>query len=152
MHDLPRRFGTFEWRPATRQVLRDGAALAIGARAFDVLPALIERRDRTVSKSELIDIVWPDVVVEENNLQVQVSGAAQAARRAGDRDDPGPRLPVHAAGRWREPAAARRCRPPSPARRRCRAHATCRRAAGPLIGRDARPGGRRARCCAQHRW
>ncbi|HUQ28933.1 MAG TPA: tetratricopeptide repeat protein [Usitatibacter sp.] len=45
----------------------------MGARAFDVLMALIDHRDRVVSKNELLDMVWPGLVVEENNLQVQVS-------------------------------------------------------------------------------
>ncbi|MFL6661667.1 MAG: ATP-binding protein [Rhizobacter sp.] len=44
----------------------------MGARAFDLLLALIERRDRVVLKSELLDLVWPRMVVEENNLPVQV--------------------------------------------------------------------------------
>jgi len=44
----------------------------LGGRAFDVLLALVERRERTVSKNELMELVWPTVVVEENNLQVQV--------------------------------------------------------------------------------
>ena len=47
--------------------------MALGARAFDVLLALIERRERLVTKDELLDLVWPGLVVEENNLQVQVS-------------------------------------------------------------------------------
>src|SRR5262249_7637009 len=42
-------------------------------RAFDLLVALVERRDRVVSKSDLIDICWPRVVVEEGNLQVQIN-------------------------------------------------------------------------------
>ena len=42
------------------------------ARAFDVLLALIERRDRVVIKSELFDVVWPGWVVEENNLQAPI--------------------------------------------------------------------------------
>ena len=31
------------------------------------------RRDRVVAKNELLELVWPGLVVEENNLQVQVS-------------------------------------------------------------------------------
>src|SRR5204862_2903342 len=45
-----------------------------GARGFDVLVSLIERRDRLVTKDELLGIVWPGLVVEEANVQVQVSG------------------------------------------------------------------------------
>ena len=71
---VPRyRFGGFELRPATRELLEGGRAIAIGARAFDVLLALIERRPRLVSKNDLLDLVWSDVVVEEANLHVQVS-------------------------------------------------------------------------------
>ena len=67
------RFGRVEVRPSERQLLVDDRPVAIGARAFDVLLALIERRDRVVGKNELLDIAWPGLVVEENNLQVQVS-------------------------------------------------------------------------------
>lgn len=56
-----------------RTLLIDGIAASIGARAFDVLLALVERRDRVVTKNELLDIVWRGVIVEENNLQAQVS-------------------------------------------------------------------------------
>lgn len=47
--------------------------MAVGARAFDVLLALIERHERLVTKDELVELVWPGLVVEENNLQVQIS-------------------------------------------------------------------------------
>lgn len=67
------RFGHFEIRPAQRQLLIDGAPAALGARAYDLLVALAERRDRVVPKAELLDIVWPRLIVEENNLQVHVS-------------------------------------------------------------------------------
>jgi predicted ATPase/DNA-binding winged helix-turn-helix (wHTH) protein len=66
-------FGRFEVRPETRQLLIDGEPARLGARAFDVLLALIQRRDRVVGKNELLDLVWPGLVVEENNLQVQIS-------------------------------------------------------------------------------
>ncbi len=67
------RFGAVEVRPSERQLLVEGRPAAVGARAFDVLMALIDHRDRVVSKNELLDMVWPGLVVEENNLQVQVS-------------------------------------------------------------------------------
>ena len=66
-------FGRFELQPATRQLLVDGQPVDLGARAFDVLHALIERRERLVTKEELLDLAWPGIVVEENNLPVQVS-------------------------------------------------------------------------------
>jgi len=69
----PLRFGRFEVLTTERRLLVDGQPAPVGARAFDVLLALIERRDRVVSKGELLDIVWPRLVVEENNLQVQIS-------------------------------------------------------------------------------
>ncbi|TMI43446.1 MAG: hypothetical protein E6H41_02905 [Betaproteobacteria bacterium] len=67
------RFGGFELNPATRQLLAEGLPVALGARALDVLLALIERRERLVTKEELLELVWPGLVVEENNLQVQIS-------------------------------------------------------------------------------
>ncbi len=65
-------FPPFRLLPSQRQLLCAGAPLKLGGRAFDVLVALLERRDRIVTKSELMDLGWPDLVVEENNLQVQI--------------------------------------------------------------------------------
>ena len=67
------RFGRFELIPATRQLLADGGAVTLGARAFDVLLALVEKRERLVTKDELLKLAWPGLVVEEGNLQVQIS-------------------------------------------------------------------------------
>lgn len=66
-------FGRIQVRPAQRQLRVDGEAVPLGARAFDVLLALVERRERVVSKAELLDLAWPGLVVEENNLSVQIS-------------------------------------------------------------------------------
>lgn len=70
---IPLRFGNVEVRPSTRELLIGGQPAAVGARAFDLLLALVERRDRVVTKNELLDLVWPNLVVEENNLQVHIS-------------------------------------------------------------------------------
>ena len=60
------------------------AGRGLGGRAFDVLMALIEASGAVVSKDALMSRVWPDRIVEENNLQAQIS----ALRRAfgADRD------------------------------------------------------------------
>ena len=65
--------GEFEVRPDERRVLSGGAPVVLSSRAFDLLLCLIEHRDRVVNKSELLELVWPGVVVEENNLTVHVS-------------------------------------------------------------------------------
>jgi adenylate cyclase len=69
---VERRFGRFMILPGRRQLLIDGNPTKVGSRAFDVLMALIERRQRVVTKGELLDLVWPGVAVEESNLQVHV--------------------------------------------------------------------------------
>ncbi len=67
------RFDRFEIQPAQRRLLIDGQVASLGARAFDLLQALVENPGRLMSKSELLDRVWPGLVVEEANLHVQVS-------------------------------------------------------------------------------
>lgn len=67
------RFGRFELRADERVLLGDGAPLRLGGRAFDILLALVERRERLVEFDELLDLVWPGLAVEENNLSVQIS-------------------------------------------------------------------------------
>lgn len=56
-----------------RLLVIGGSAAKLGGRAFDLLEALADRRDRVVAKQELMDLVWPGLVVEENNLQVHVA-------------------------------------------------------------------------------
>jgi adenylate cyclase len=66
-------FGRFDVHLDERVLLVDSLPAVLGSRAFDVLIALLERRERVVTKSELLDIAWPGLVVEENNLSVQIS-------------------------------------------------------------------------------
>jgi non-specific serine/threonine protein kinase len=67
------RFGRFEVRPAHRNLCVDGRPVPLGSRAFDLLVTLIERRDRVVPGDELVELIWPGLVVEENNLRQQVA-------------------------------------------------------------------------------
>jgi hypothetical protein len=54
--------------------MADGRPVDLGGRAFDTLIALIDARGTVLSKDELMSRVWPDRVVEENNLAAQISG------------------------------------------------------------------------------
>jgi non-specific serine/threonine protein kinase len=67
------RFGPFELQPDSRRLLKDGATISLRPRAFDLLAALVDRAGHLVTKDELLDRVWPKMVVEEAALQVQVS-------------------------------------------------------------------------------
>jgi DNA-binding winged helix-turn-helix (wHTH) protein/TolB-like protein len=71
-------FANFIVDPVRRRLLRDHEAVAITSKAFDTLLILIERRGITVSKSELMNQVWPDTAVEENNLTQQISALRRA--------------------------------------------------------------------------
>lgn len=54
-------------------VTRDGRRLSVPPKAFQLLVLLLERRGGLVTKDELLTALWPDVVVQENNLTQQVS-------------------------------------------------------------------------------
>jgi len=72
----PLRFGPggrFELRPAEYRLLVDGRPATLGGRALDLLLALAARPAELHTKSELLDRVWPGLVVEEGNLRVQVN-------------------------------------------------------------------------------
>jgi DNA-binding winged helix-turn-helix (wHTH) protein len=71
-------FGRFRLLPHRRELRADGVAVELGSRAFDILMVLIEARGALVSKDEFLSRVWPDTVVEENNLVVQISALRKA--------------------------------------------------------------------------
>ena len=66
-------FGRFRLDLARRRLLLDERVLPLGDRAWQVLCALAEANGALVSKNELMARVWAGQVVEENNLQVQIS-------------------------------------------------------------------------------
>jgi TolB-like protein/Flp pilus assembly protein TadD len=78
------RFGAFRLLPAQRELLLRGTPVQLGARAFDLLVALVRRRGQLATKDQLMAEVWPGTVVEENNLQAQVSVLRKVF--AGDED------------------------------------------------------------------
>jgi DNA-binding winged helix-turn-helix (wHTH) protein len=66
-------FGPFRVDTARRLLLRGQHPVYLTARVFDLLHFLLCQRDRAVSRAELFQVLWPDVVVEDGNLSVNVS-------------------------------------------------------------------------------
>ena len=71
-------FGRFKVVPHRRELIVDGTPIALGSRAFDALLVLIDAGGTVLDKDELMRRVWPDRVVEENNLQAQISALRKA--------------------------------------------------------------------------
>lgn len=55
-----------------REAFVNGRAVPLSCKAFDVLELLLGAPNQLVTKRELIDAVWPDSHVEENNIAVQI--------------------------------------------------------------------------------
>ena len=72
------RFGRFRFELGRRELSRDGVPVRLGSRALDVLSVLAAAKGDVVTKDELLARVWPGLVVEENNLQVQVSALQES--------------------------------------------------------------------------
>jgi DNA-binding winged helix-turn-helix (wHTH) protein len=88
-------FGPFVVDLARRQLWRDGQLVAITSKTLDVLLVLIERREHTVSKDELLARVWPDTAVNENNLARQISSLRRALGQRPDQHDFVVTIPGH---------------------------------------------------------
>src|SRR6266851_10148571 len=71
-------FGPFRLLIAERLLEKAGEPLELGGRALDILITLVERAGEVVTRKELISRVWPDVIVEEANLRVHISGLRKA--------------------------------------------------------------------------
>ncbi|MGO4135933.1 response regulator [Rhizobium brockwellii] len=78
------RFGRFCAIPHSRQLLLDGSPQEIGGRAFDLLMVLLRSNGRIVTKDEILNEVWPSMVVEECNLRFQVKSLRRALGSQGN--------------------------------------------------------------------
>jgi DNA-binding winged helix-turn-helix (wHTH) protein/TolB-like protein/Flp pilus assembly protein TadD len=88
-------FPPFRLDLGRRQLDRDGAPVSLSSRAFDLLLALIEARDRVLSRADIMATVWAGVVVEDHNLSVQM----HSLRRALGDTGPEPRFIATVPGR-----------------------------------------------------
>jgi len=66
------QFAEFTLDPSQRALLRQGEALPLPAKAFDMLFFMVENPGRLLTREEILRAVWPDTVVEEGNLSQNI--------------------------------------------------------------------------------
>jgi DNA-binding winged helix-turn-helix (wHTH) protein/TolB-like protein len=71
-------FGPFLLDTRERRLLRDGKVVPLTIKAFDLLEVLVKNQGHLLQKEELLRLVWPDAIVEENNLTVTISALRKA--------------------------------------------------------------------------
>lgn len=71
-------FGPFQLLPQRHVLLKHGQPVALGNRALTLLIALASRPGELMGKTQLLDIAWPKLVVEECNLRTQIKTLRRA--------------------------------------------------------------------------
>ena len=78
-------FGPYRLDAVKRVLLRDGQPVPVTSKVFDTLLVLVLHGGQVIQKDELMKALWPDTIVEENNLTQQISMLRKAlGERAGD--------------------------------------------------------------------
>ena len=76
-------FGPFRLDPAQHLLTRDGERVTLAPKTFDLLVVLAGSQGRVLTKTELMQALWPDTFVEEANLSFQVSALRKALGEEG---------------------------------------------------------------------
>lgn len=71
-------FGSFRLDVVKRLVWREGEPVPLTSKSFETLLALVESRGEILDKDELLSRVWPDTIVEEKNLTINISALRKA--------------------------------------------------------------------------
>jgi len=85
-HNELYEFDKFRLDVSERILWRETERVPLSEKAFDTLCALVRRGNHLVSKDELLTEVWADTIVEENNLDKNISILRQVL---GERSDKG---------------------------------------------------------------
>jgi DNA-binding winged helix-turn-helix (wHTH) protein/pimeloyl-ACP methyl ester carboxylesterase len=73
-------FESFQLDVTERRLSRSGEPIPLRAKVFDTLCMLVENHGRLIRKDELMQRLWPDSVVEENNLDHNISKLRRALK------------------------------------------------------------------------
>src|SRR3954463_11552215 len=80
------QFGPFTMITAERRLFKHGEPVSLTPKAFDLLSILATRAGRLVTKTELMQVLWPDTTVEESNLSYHVFAIRKALGGSGEAD------------------------------------------------------------------
>src|SRR5215469_14792882 len=67
------KFGEFRLEVSKRRLLCRGEPVSLTPKVFETLLQLVRHRGQVIAKDDLMKAVWPDTVVEENNLNQNIS-------------------------------------------------------------------------------
>ncbi|HEY9231313.1 MAG TPA: transcriptional regulator, partial [Blastocatellia bacterium] len=71
-------FGPFRFDAKKQTLTRDGEPIRLKAKACELLKVLLEQPGELLDKERLMALLWPDTVVEENNLTVHMTALRKA--------------------------------------------------------------------------
>jgi hypothetical protein len=72
------QFGPYRLASTERRIYGPRGPVELSARSYDILALLLENPDGVIAKAELLERVWPGLLVEDNTLQVHVSALRKA--------------------------------------------------------------------------
>jgi TolB-like protein/Flp pilus assembly protein TadD len=67
------QFGPFHLDAREHRLMRHGVEVPLQLKAFETLCILVESAGRLLTKEDLLSHVWPGIIVEENNLNKNIS-------------------------------------------------------------------------------
>jgi TolB-like protein/Tfp pilus assembly protein PilF len=83
----PVTFGPFAFNRGNGTLTREGKHVSLGGRSTALLTALLDANGLVVSKTDLMERIWPRMSVEEGNLTVQVAALRKTLGRRLDNSD-----------------------------------------------------------------
>jgi adenylate cyclase len=111
------QFGPFRLEVGEHRLVREGRSIPLTGKAFDTLRVLVERHGSLVAKRDLMNAVWPETTVEENNLDRNISLVRKALGEKANRPqyiETVPRVGYRFVARLSKPTTADAADSPSP--------------------------------------
>ncbi len=78
MHNARRVVGTWEIDPSLNELRRGGESLRIEPKAMELLVLLAERTGQVIGRAELLEAIWPGVVVGDETLSQAITKLRKA--------------------------------------------------------------------------